>query len=170
MDHGKGGGRMITGNEMRDIQTRAIREIRQEILNQSADGGDLNNACKEALREGVHTYVYDVYTPTIYGRRLEGGGLADEKNWLTTTFRSTLGARIDVEDRTPAGDEGMVNPPPDPVFYLSDIIEAGANGPKWSDPDWPGPRPYMEIGMQDGCNNNGIIDSTLAQVVNDTDL
>ena len=101
---------------------------------------------------------------------MEGGGLADEDNWLTTTLRSATGARIDVEDRTPAGENGMANPPPDPVFYLSDVIEAGANGPKWHDPDWPGAREYMEPAMQDGCNSNGIIDSTLANVVNAADL
>lgn len=75
-----------------------------------------------------------------------------------------------MEDRTPAGDSGMINPPPDPVHYLSDIIEMGANGPKWWDPDWPGPRPYMENGMQDECNRNGIVDTTLARVANNTDL
>lgn len=162
---------MIVGNEMQDIQSRAMREIRQTILRQSGEGGELNDACKEALRQGVHTHVYDVYHGTVYTpRRMESGGLADEHNWLTTTLRSALGARIDIEDRTPAGDTGMNNPPPDPVFYLSDVIEAGANGSRWRDPDWPGPRPYMEIGMQEGCNNGGVVDSALAQVVNDADL
>ena len=161
---------MILGNEMQQIQARAMQQIRQEIVRQSADGGDLNDACKEALRLGVHNYVYSGYDGTVYWRRAEGGGLADEHNWLTTSMRSPQGARIDVEDRTPAGDNGMANPPPDPVFYLSDVIEAGANGPKWKDPDWPGPRPYMEHGMQDGGNRNGIIDSTLANVVNGADL
>lgn len=81
-----------------------------------------------------------------------------------------MGAIIDIEDRTPAGDAGMINPPPDPVFYLSDIIEAGANGPKWKDPDWPGPRPYMEHAMLDGCKKGALIDYTLKSVVAHTDL
>lgn len=161
---------MIVGNEMQNIQTRAIRQIRQVILRQSGEGGELNDACKEALRLAVHNHVYNGYAGTVYTRRMEGGGLADEDNWLTTTLRSMLGARIDIEDRTPAGDNGMINPPPDPVFYLSDIIEAGANGRRWHDPDWPGPRPYMEIGVQEGCNDGGVVDNALAHVVNDADL
>lgn len=71
---------------------------------------------------------------------------------------------------TPAGDNGMANPPPDPVFYLSDIIEAGANGPKWHDPDWPGPRPYMEDSEQDGCNKNGVISDALEDLINNLNL
>lgn len=161
---------MIVGNEMAQIQGRMYRAIRDEIYNQSLDGGDLNNACKEALRLGVHTYVYNVYQGTVYGRRKEGGGLADQNNWELTINRIPWGSTITIEDKTPAGDDGMINPPPDPVHYLSDIIEAGANGRRWHDPDWPGPRPYMENGMQDGCNRNGIIDNTLAQVVNNADL
>lgn len=162
---------MIAGNEMQIIQGNILRTVRQEILKQSGEGGDLNWACKDALKVGTHYYVYNVgNAPTIYGRRYENGGLADEDNWLTTTLRSTLGAMIDIEDRTPAGDSGMVNPPPDPVFYLSDIIESGANGPKWKDPDWPGPRPYMEHAMLDGCKKGAVIDYTLKSVVEGTDL
>lgn len=162
---------MITGNEMARIHGQVLREIRDEIYDQSLDGGELNDACKEALRLGVHKYVYESgYVGTVYWRRMESGGLADQRNWEVTTNRSPLGSAIEIEDKTPAGDNGMANPPPDPVFYLSDVIEAGANGARWRDPDWPGPRPYMEIGMQDECNRNGLVDTTLAQVVDDTDL
>lgn len=162
---------MIVGNEMQNIQSRALRAIRREIQNQSVGDGDLLWACKESLRVGTHYYVYNVgNAPTRYGRRYEGGGLADEDNWVITTLNTPRGAIIDIEDQTPAGDAGMINPPPDPVFYLSDIIEAGANGPKWKDPDWPGPRPYMEHAMQDGCHRGGLIDFTLNNVVANTDL
>lgn len=78
---------MIAGNEMAQIQSRVLSEIRDEIYDQSLDGGDLNDACKEALRLGVHTYVYNVYQGTVYGRRLESGGLADQNNWETTIIR-----------------------------------------------------------------------------------
>lgn len=161
---------MIVGNEMANIQGQVYRAIRDEIYDQSLDGGDLNWACKETLRVGTHYYVYSVYSPTVYGRRYEGGGLADEHNWIVTTSRSHLGSAIEIEDRTPAGDSGMANPPPDPVFYLSDVIEAGANGPKWHDPDWPGPRPYMETAMLDGCKRGALIDYTLRGVANAVDL
>ena len=161
---------MITGNEMQDIQGKVMKAIRQEILKQSGEGGDLLWACKDALKVGTNYYVYSVYSPTVYGRRYYSGGLADEENWITTTLRSATGARIDIEDRTPAGDSGMANPPPDPVFYLSDIIEAGANGPKWTDPDWPGPRPYMETAMLDGCKKGAVIDYTLKGVVEGAEL
>lgn len=157
---------MIAGNEMVTIHRAAMRQIMRGLARSCHDGGDVNDACKEALRLGVHTYVYGVYAPSVYGRRLEGGGLADEHNWITTTIAHANSITIDVDDKTPAGDSGMINPPPDPVHYLSDIIESGANGRRWHDPDWPGPRPYMEHGMQDGCNNGGVIDRTIENVIN----
>lgn len=157
---------MITGGEMARIQAEAMRQVMRGLARSCHDGGDVNDACKEALRRGVHKFVYDVYSPSVYGRRYEGGGLADENNWITTTIAHPNSVSIDLEDMTPAGDAGMINPPPDPVFYLSDIIESGANGRRWHDPDWPGPRPYMEESMQDGCNGGGVIDRAIENVIN----
>lgn len=154
---------MINGDEMQRLQRGALREIMQAITRSSHDGGAVNRASRDAIvREGVYTYVYHVGNPpTVYGRRYAGGGLADDKNLITTTIGGGTTVTIDIEDKTPAGDAGMINPPPDPVFYLSDIVESGANGPKWRDPDHPGPRPYMEESLRDGCRNGGMIDDAL---------
>lgn len=163
---------MITGTEMNTIMNAAVREIMRTVAQQSHDGGDINQACKDAITgEGVRRYVYNVGNPpTRYERRYEGGGLADEKNLLTTTTASNTHVTIDIEDRTPAGYRGMINPPPDPVFYLSDIIEGGYNGPKWKDPDWPGARPYLEESVTDGCKRGGLIDRTISDLLRNLTL
>lgn len=154
---------MITGNEMRNMGNDIMRELMQTLRRQCHDGGSVNQACKDSITEvGIYTYVYNVYQGTVYiPRREHGGGLADNNNLYTTTTGSGNTIVIDVEDRTPAGDTGMRNPPPDPVFYLSDVIEAGVEGAKWQDPDWPGARPYMEPSLQDGCSTGGRIDNAI---------
>ena len=162
---------MITGNEMRDLGTAAMREIMQALTRQCHDGGSVNRASRDAIvRRGVYRYVYNVYSPTIYGRRYAGGGLADDDNLMTTTTSGRNSVAIDIEDRTPAGDAGMANPPPDPVFYLSDVIEAGHEGRRWVDPDWPGARPYMEPSLQDGCNPGGDIDNAINAIFRNLQL
>lgn len=153
---------MITGNEMRNMGNDIMRELMHALGRQCHDGGSVNQACKDSITQiGVYRYVYNVYQPTVYGRRYAGGGLADEDNLMTTTSAGRNSVTIDIEDRTPAGDSGMRNPPPDPVFYLSDVIEAGVEGAKWQDPDWPGARPYMEPSLQDGCSTGGRIDNAI---------
>ena len=162
---------MITGNEMRDLGNAAIREMMQALGRQCHDGGSVNRASRDAIiRRGVYRYVYNVYTPTRYGRRYDAGGLADDDNLMTTTTVGRNSVSIDIEDRTPAGDDGMMNPPPDPVFYLSDVIEAGVEGAKWRDPDWPGARPYMEPSLQDGCNAGGDIDNAISAIFRNMQL
>ena len=154
---------MITGNEMRNLQRAIMSEIVSEIRDSASDGGSVNQACKDAItKTGVYKYVYSKGNPpTRYIRRYDAGGLADDDNLFTTTSSGRNTVSIDIEDRTPAGDGGMVNPPPDPVHYLSDIVESGANGPKWIDPDHPGARVYMEPSLADGCSTGGEIDNEL---------
>ena len=153
---------MITGNEMQTLEKAIMQQIMKEIKKSASDGGSVNKACKDAItKKGVFRYVYDVYSPTVYGRRYSGGGLADNDNLFTTTTGSGDSVTVDIEDRTPAGDEGMINPPPDPVFYLSDVIEAGNEGARWQDPDWPGARPYMDKSLDDGCASGGEITKAL---------
>ena len=154
---------MITGNEMQALDKAIMQQIMKEIKKSASDGGSVNKACKDAITEkGVYKYVYEVYQGTRYiPRREHSGGLADNDNLYTTTTGSGNTVIVDVEDRTPAGDAGMANPPPDPVFYLSDVIEAGHEGRRWEDPDWPGPRPYMDKSLDDGCASGGEITKAL---------
>ena len=157
---------MITGHEMRDMQTGIMRELIQALTNQSRYGGSVNQASRDAItHDGVYRYVYNAANaPTVYGRRYDGGGLADDNNLFTTTTAGRDTVIIDIEDKTPAGSAGMINPPPDPVHYLSDVIESGHEGATWDDPDWPGPRPYMEPSLRDGCAQGGRIDHAISMV------
>ena len=158
---------MITGNEMRNLERDIMNSITEEIRDSASDGGSVNRACRDAIvKTGVYTYVYHVGNlPTRYIRRYDEGGIADDDNLFTTTTSGRNTVSVDIEDRSPAGDGGMANPPPDPVHYLSDIVESGANGPKWIDPDHPGPRPYMENSLADGCANGGEIDRELGALL-----
>ena len=152
---------MITGNEMRDMGNRAIREMMAELRRQCADGASVNQACKDSItRVGVYRYVYNVGNhPDLYHRRFDGGGLADENNLVTRTRAGATTVSIEIEDQTPSNGDGVVNA--DPVTYLSDIIESGAHGRRWPDSDWPGARPYMEPSLQDGCSTGGRIDNAI---------
>lgn len=154
---------MITGNEMQTLEKAIMQQIMKEIKKSASEGGSVNKACKDAITEkGVYKYVYNGYQGTKYTpRREHDGGLADNDNLYTTTTGSGNSVMVDIEDRTPAGDTGMINPPPDPVFYLSDVIEAGNEGARWQDPDWPGARPYMDKSLDDGCASGGEITKAL---------
>ena len=154
---------MITGNEMADMGKEIMKQVMKELKKSASEGGSVNQACKDAItKKGVYTYVYGkANAPTRYIRRYDAGGIADDDNLLTTTTSSGNAVIVDVEDQTPAGDGGMINPPPDPVFYLSDVIEAGHEGARWQDPDWPGARPYMDESLDDGCMGGGEITKAL---------
>ena len=156
---------MITGNEMADMGKEIMKQVMKELKKSASEGGSVNQACKDAITErGLERFVY-WYNPTRYIRRYDAGGLADQDNLLTTTIAGGDSVTIDIEDRTPAGDGGMVNPPPDPVFYLSDVIEDGHEGARWQDPDWPGPRPYMEKSLSWQCSASGLITIALRQML-----
>ena len=82
---------MILGNEMQQIQSAIMREARSEIQKESTNNGKLEQAVCEALQLGVFRYVYSVYSPTIYGRRMDSGGLTDVNNYMTVYKATATG-------------------------------------------------------------------------------
>lgn len=162
---------MILGGEMTAIQKRIMEEVKKAIVKSSGDGGEINEACKDAITSplGVYYYVYfKGNPPDKYNRRYNSGGLADKDNLFTTTMKTTNGAQIDIEDQTPVNGDGVVDA--DPYFYLSDLIESGGHGPKWPDGDWPGARPYLENSADFGCKRGGYVEKATIDTVNKANL
>lgn len=157
---------MITGNETNGLYALTLRAIINEVYHQSSDGGDINQAARDSINRypngGVYEYVYDVYTPKVYHRRYENGGLADDGNLVTVGTAATGNSvNITFEERTRENGDGVIIP--DPAFYVSDIVESGHYGPKWPSLlyalQWA--RPYLDQSLVDESVNGGIIDQAI---------
>ena len=57
---------------------------------------DVSEVAKNALREAVYEEVYAAYTPTVYERQMDSGGLSDKGNMMATVDVATR--TLEVED------------------------------------------------------------------------
>ena len=57
---------------------------------------DVSEVAKNALREAVYEEVYAAYTPTVYERQMDSGGLSDKENMMATVDVATR--TLEVED------------------------------------------------------------------------
>ena len=57
---------------------------------------DVSEVAKNALREAVYEEVYAAYTPTVYQRQMDSGGLSDKENMMATVDVATR--TLEVED------------------------------------------------------------------------
>ena len=57
---------------------------------------DVSEVAKNALREAVYEEVYAAYTPTVYQRQMDSGGLSDKGNMMATVDVATR--TLEVED------------------------------------------------------------------------
>ena len=57
---------------------------------------DVSEVAKNALREAVYEEVYAAYTPTVYERQMDSGGLSDKGNMMATV--DVASRTLEVED------------------------------------------------------------------------
>ena len=57
---------------------------------------DVSEVAKNALREAVYEEVYAAYTPTVYVRQMDSGGLSDKENMMATV--DVASRTLEVED------------------------------------------------------------------------
>ena len=159
---------MITGHETNGLYNLTVQTIMNAIYGDSFDGGDINRAARDSINHypdgGVYEYVYDAYDPTFYQRRYQNGGLADDRNLVTTNVTNGGNTvNLEFEERTREWPGGS-NIIPDPAFYVSDLVEAGTYGNKWPYSQiWymQLARPYLDQSLADECGAGGNIDQNI---------
>ena len=99
---------------------------------------------KEVEQKNIQTTVYDAYKPKMYIRRLEDGGLIDERNMVSTLLDDGL---LGVRNVTP----------PNPNYIhdalTSDSIDEAVELGKEYDFYNPGPRPFTKNTAQELRNS-----------------
>lgn len=87
---------------------------------------DVTEVAKNALREAVYEKVYATYSPTVYIRQMDEGGLSDKENMMATVDVATR--TLEVED---IRSDGGLN------------VAAEVEGGFWMPNGvWMGPRPF----------------------------
>ena len=114
-----------------------LKKIEKQLQSKIQDA--LNNEVKEVVVETllshVKTDIYDYYTPKIYERKYDDGGLADEANIKTSVKGNTLS----VENVRKDGSKNV-----------AEIVETGEGytygEPAYSNPpySYQNPRPFTE--------------------------
>ena len=109
---------------------QALTELIQGELDNACawNQGDIWNYVSDLIVQGAQRYVYGVYTPKVYQRRSDNGGLADPKNVVIDVgkiqFDESTGtgtAPIHIYNITATG------MPNDTGEYIADDIIAGTN-------------------------------------------
>lgn len=157
---------------MDNLRNYLVRDMLDAVQVACNDHAAINQAARDSINDpndgGVYDYVYNAYTPTFYQRRYDNGGLADDRNLVTThVVRGNDSVTMTFEDRTRenAGGSWIT---PDPAYYVSDLVEAGSYGNKWPFSQiWYSQqaRPYLDNSLVDGSQNGQIIDSAIEDTV-----
>ena len=112
---------------------------------------DVANDVKELLKEHVKTDVYDQYSPTLYIRREEDGGLLDDSNYLIEPIKDGVSITNVTTDNGYSEDYFGDNSS-DPNTWLVPILEYGV-GYNWTRSKiykmQPYPRPFVENTRKD---------------------
>ena len=122
----------------------------QTVKTACEDGGDVSEAFKKGIKKSVEQNVYGVYSPSVYTRRGDGGGLSDKGN-LRCSFQNEtdLSFEMKIEDWTP-GNPDILGSRSWGSDHVSDIVEEGTYGSMWPNPMMGNARPYMEEGADMG--------------------
>lgn len=118
---------------------------------------DVAQDAKQLMKEHIETDVYDQYSPSLYIRRAENGGLLDDNNFLIEKIEDGVSiTNIDTDDGYSA--EYYDDWSSDPNTWLAPIIEYG-QGYNWSNSKiykkQPFPRPFVENTQTDLNNGKG---------------
>lgn len=102
-------------------------------------------AVKEELQTQVYDKVYAAYTPKVYERRYQDGGLGDMRNYEASVDSGTMTLYVQNQTR----DDGYWRPDGSPDRFIAPVVE-GTGGPD-SDYDYggPGPRPFHKAAEQE---------------------
>ncbi len=106
---------------------------------------DVGNTAKEIMKDKIQEEVYSVYSPTVYQRQGEHGGLTDDEN-----IEVTMISKDTVSIESKRMDDGR---------NVSEIVETG-QGYEYSFPYAGVARPFTEATREE-LENNGAVEAAL---------
>nr|DAQ68677.1 MAG TPA: type I neck protein [Caudoviricetes sp.] len=148
------------------MEVNSLKELEAELykrVDKALENG-VGEYVKDVMQTVIKRDVYDVYTPEMYHRRGEYGGLADQENMnaiaedgvLTVTNTTMAYPYLDMEQNTLSQNAGQL---------LAPIIESG-NGydyTKWAYYGYGNPRPFMHNTEIELSNSKWAIEAMLAE-------
>ncbi|MEG1491670.1 MAG: hypothetical protein RR394_05395 [Oscillospiraceae bacterium] len=96
---------------------------------------------KQKVRESVYANVYAAYSPKMYLRRQDDGGLSDTENYLVS-----LSGEHTLELLNISSDDGNGR-------HITDVVESGVGYDFW---DGAFARPFMEEALQAGLADGSL--------------
>ena len=126
----------------------------QGLIAYSLQEEDMQKVIKDTMKEHLETDVYAKYTPYVYQRRKEDGGLLDPDNIeIKPVNNNSLDTTISVKETA------EYNGYPDNQFYetLAERIEYGIPNGRLP---YKKPRPFMQETYED-LKKSGVVKKTL---------
>lgn len=111
-------------NNKNDLE-KLLQKLNRNIG--SAMNNEVNKETRDTMKEQIQETVYDVYSPTLYERQKDNGGLIDDDNIKTTLIDNTT---LIVENIR--SDDGV---------NVAEVVESG-QGYKFDFPYNGVPRPF----------------------------
>ena len=145
-------------NSLKALEAELYKRVDKALEN------EVGEYVKDVMQTVIKRDVYDVYTPEMYHRRGEYGGLADQENMnaiaengvLTVTNTTMAYPYVDMEQNTLSQNAGQL---------LAPIIESG-NGydySKWAYYGYGSPRPFMHNTEIELSNRKLLVETVLGE-------
>lgn len=145
-------------NSLKALEAELYKRVDKALEN------EVGEYVKDVMQTVIKRDVYDVYTPKMYHRRGEYGGLADQENMntiaedgvLTVTNTTMAYPYLDMEQNTLSQNAGQL---------LAPIIESG-NGydySKWAYYGYGSPRPFMQNTEIELLNRKLLVEAMLGE-------
>lgn len=121
---------------------RSLAELQKYLENNVAEtlarSMDVERVLSDEMSQAVVDVVYAAYSPTVYDRRMDEGGLSDTRNMEIVDWGVRDGKAFLVFENLTQGNDGQSS------VYISDMIEQGIKN-MWSNPDgaWSEPRGFV---------------------------
>ncbi|MDY8023378.1 hypothetical protein [Paenibacillus polymyxa] len=124
---------MATANNFKELE----KLIKQKIVKSLQV--EVAQSVRETMKEKVQEEVYNVYTPTLYDRQEDRGGLIDDKNII---IHPVVGNTLTVESRRMDGDKNVGQVVETGIGYDYEFAYSGR------------PRPFVEKTAEELRNTN----------------
>ena len=145
-------------NSLKALEAELYKRVNKALEN------EVGEYVKDVMQTVIKRDVYDVYTPEMYHRRGEYGGLADQENInaiaedgvLTVTNTTMAYPYVDMEQNTLSQNAGQL---------LAPIIESGDgyDYTKWAYYGYGNSRPFMHNTEIELSNSKWAIEAMLAE-------
>lgn len=141
------------------------RYLQNTVANTVYENPRIKNVVAKEMSQAVVDVVYSAHEPEQYDRRMDEGGLSDERNVeITEVFPAFGSVYVKVENLTEGNDsmEGK---------FITDTIEKGYEV-NWNNPNgvWSEPRPFIEETVERLQSNKGELKEAFKATLKDIGL